>query len=95
MNSALRYTVMPFYQMLRRWYSVDYQFRLARRYSRSSIWTRRSYSIAFRRQDYAMILKACRVRKQDALRFLEEAAIERAQFILQRELNQRAELNSK
>jgi hypothetical protein len=80
---SMSYTIQSLYRLWLRWTSIDYRFRLARRNSRASGWTTRGFTIEFRRQDYAVILKACHIMKQSNLRFLEEAALERAHLILQ------------
>lgn len=83
MKSFRRHTIQPLHRLWLRWFSIEEKFRLARLRSRASGWTTRGFTIEFRRQDYAIILKACRIMKQSNLRFLEEAALERAHLILQ------------
>jgi hypothetical protein len=83
MNSFLSHTILPLRRIWRRFTSDDHKFRLAKRQSRVSGWTYRTFPMEFHRKDYAMILKACRASKQSATSFLQEAALERAHFILQ------------
>jgi len=85
MKSLLRYTIQPLYRLWLRWAYDDHKIRLTKRRRCALGWTLRGFTIDFRRQDYAVILKACRIRKQSTIRFFEEAAVERARFILQTE----------
>lgn len=83
MKSILRKTVLPLHRLWLRWTSIDCQFRLARRNSRASGYTLRGFRFSFPRNDYAVLLRACRITQQDAHAFLQEAALERAHLILQ------------
>jgi len=83
MKSVLRKMILPLYHHWLQWTSIDYQFRLARRNSRASGYTLRGYHFSFRRDDYALLLRACRITKQSAHAFVQEAALERAHLILQ------------
>lgn len=83
MNAVLRSTILPLYRMWRSWVNHDREFRLARRNSRASGYTLRGFRFSFRRNDYALLLRACRITKQDAHGFVQEAALERAHLILQ------------
>lgn len=83
MNAVLRSTILTLYRRYRRWVNHDREFRLARRNSRASGYTLRGFHFSFRRNDYAVLLRACRITQQDAHAFLQEAALERAHLILQ------------
>ena len=83
MKSFLNQSFRPLRRIWRRFFSDDHLYRLAKRQSRASGWTLRTFTIQFSRDDYAAIRKACRITKQSDLRFLQEAALERARFILQ------------
>jgi len=83
MKSILRKTILPIYRFWLRWTSIDFPFRLARRNSRASGYTLRGFRFSFRRNDYALLLRACRITNQDAHGFVQEAALERAHLILQ------------
>jgi hypothetical protein len=85
MKSLINQSPRLLRRIWRRFFSDDHIFRLAKRQSRASGWTSRTFAIEFRRDDYAAILKACRVAKQSSLGFLQEAALERARFILRLE----------
>lgn len=83
MKSFLSQSVQPLRRIWRRFTSDDHIFRLATRQTRASGWTYQTFSMQFRRDDFAVILKACRISKQGSLRFVQEAALERARCIVQ------------
>jgi hypothetical protein len=83
MKSFLSQSIQPLLKIWRRFTSDDHIYRLARRHSRASGWTLRTFRMEFHRNDYATILKASRISKQSDLTFLQQAALERARFILQ------------
>jgi hypothetical protein len=86
MKSLLRYTIQPLHRLWLRWtYDDPYKIRLAQCRAGDPGWITRWYRIEFHRPDYDIIREACRVRNQSTIRFLEEAALERAKSILQTE----------
>jgi hypothetical protein len=83
MKSLLSYTILPLYRIWLRFAYDAHKIRLAKLQSRASLWTFRTFGIEFLRQDYALVLRACRASRQSVLKFLQDAAIQHAQIILQ------------
>ena len=84
MKSFLSRIILPLHRIWQRWtYDDPYQIRLAQCRAGDPGWITRWYIIQFHRPDYDIIREACRVRNQSTIRFLEDAAVERAKSILQ------------
>jgi hypothetical protein len=63
--------------------SDDHIYRFATGQSRASGWKHVTFPMKFYRHDYAALLNACRITKQSTCKFLQEAALDPARFILQ------------
>jgi hypothetical protein len=72
MKSFLRQTISPLLRIWRNLAYDDNKFRLATRQGRASGWTWKTFAMEYRRDDYAVILKACRITKQTSYSFLHE-----------------------
>ncbi len=83
MNLLIRYILDPVRRAWRRWAYANDPFVIAKRNTRATGYTIRGFTFCFRRSDYALILKACRITKQDSFQFVQNAALERAYLILQ------------
>jgi hypothetical protein len=77
MKPFLRQSIQPLRRIWRRFTSDDHIYRLATRQDRASGLRHITFSMSFLRHDYAAILKACGIAKQNPTKFLEEAAVER------------------
>jgi len=82
MKSLLRYTIQLLRRLWLRWTCDDpYKIRLAQCRPGDGDWT--TVTVQFRREQFDVLCKACRITSQTSLTFLQEAALERAYLILQ------------
>jgi hypothetical protein len=83
MNSCISRILVPLGRAWHRFAHDDHERRAAVRHTRTSKWTVHIFTLEFLRQDYALLLWACRASKKSVLRFIRDAALEHAQIVLQ------------